>query len=188
MPAQMTQASSLRTFRTWPPLSLRLPPQLSTETTCMLKGLLHIHWQIFNLLCAMHEAYHCFHSEAERCSCCRNSAPINGSSPGAPERRRENIPGLRVKTFCRPVSTPEGRKQNSPGLQAWEFVPKENRPERAAESELTTTHKHVVIFSHAAVPFASDRTRCLLNKGSPAVLTRHRTPFQGDFLLSCSQA
>ena len=157
------------------PLSLRLPPQLSTETTCMLKGLLHIHWQIFNLLCAMHEAYHCFPSEAERCSCCRNSAPINGSSPGAPERRRENIPGLRVKTFCRPVPTPEGRKQNSPGLKAWAILCspfgrrrnaqsthyKAFRPWRTIPAHLKANHVGLLLVIHLGLLSLIGMPRCM---------------------------
>jgi hypothetical protein len=65
---------------------------------------------------------------------------IHTFSNGATRLRRPSAIGMTVVAprSCRGSAaghygSPEGRKQNSPGLQAWEAVPKENRPERAAD-------------------------------------------------------
>jgi hypothetical protein len=75
--------------------------------------------------------------------------------------------------------SPEGRTENSPGLQAWEGLEKENRPEKAAESEVAGNEEYVVIKFNASASFAIN---CFRKTLSLEVTPGTRPPFQGDSL------
>jgi hypothetical protein len=86
--------------------------------------------------------------------------------------KASEVEALLARAGSKPTSfrrcSPEGRTENSPGLQAWERHPQGNRPERAAESALTTNYRYVVNIFDAPVPFPPDCARGLLYQGSAA--------------------
>jgi hypothetical protein len=112
--------------------------------------------------------------------------PLNGVPPGLKPRACS----LDIFSCVFPIARRANREQPraSAWLKPWEPNAQGNRPERAAESTLTTTYGYVVVIFDAPIPFPPDCARCHHRKFSyqeelRELLKRHRVAFRRTFSL-----